>query len=117
MTGQIHFSSVTYRFWPVKLYKIITLRTIYPKKFLLRAYSSLKHSLSTTVLVAFHPGFQIKVPNPGLNWNLEVLVFVEREGWGQTNPHIKDENQKQTQPTYDARWFFFFFFFFFRNLY
>ena len=22
MTGQIHFSSVTYRFWPVKLYKI-----------------------------------------------------------------------------------------------
>ena len=21
MTGQIHFSSVTYRFWPVKLYK------------------------------------------------------------------------------------------------
>ena len=22
MTGQIHFSSVTYRFWPVKFYKI-----------------------------------------------------------------------------------------------
>ena len=22
MTGPIHFSSVTYRFWPVKLYKI-----------------------------------------------------------------------------------------------
>ena len=22
MTGQIHFRSVTYRFWPVKLYKI-----------------------------------------------------------------------------------------------
>ena len=37
-------------------------RYIFPKKLLLRAYSTLKHSLSTTVLVAFHPEFQIKVP-------------------------------------------------------
>ena len=49
-----------------------------------RAYSTLKHSLSTTVLVAFHPGFQIKVPQMTIQSNLlqleqlnsmEILVY------------------------------------------
>ena len=37
----------------------------------------------------------------GLNWNLEMLVFVE-EGKPENlekNPRSKDENQQQTQPT------------------
>ena len=38
------------------------------------------------------------------NWNLEMLVFMERgklENPGK-NPRSKDENQQQTQPTYDT---------------
>ena len=38
------------------------------------------------------------------NWNLEVLVFEERGNrstWRKTS-RSKDENQQQTQPTYDA---------------
>ena len=37
------------------------------------------------------------------NWNLEMLVFMEegkREN-PEKNPRSKDENQQQTQPTYD----------------
>ena len=39
-----------------------------------------------------------------LNWNLEVLIFVE--GGKSENPEknrwSKDESQQQTQPTFDA---------------
>ena len=40
----------------------------------------------------------------GSNWNLEILVFVEGEKPESPgkNPRSKDENQQQTQPTYDA---------------
>ena len=39
------------------------------------------------------------------NWNLEVLVFVEggKPENPEKNPRSRDENQQQTQPTYDAR--------------
>ena len=39
------------------------------------------------------------------NWNLVVLVFVEggKPENPEKNPRSKDENQQQTQPTYDAR--------------
>ena len=39
------------------------------------------------------------------NWNLEVLIFVEggKPENPEKNPWNKDENQQQTQPTYDAR--------------
>ena len=39
-----------------------------------------------------------------LNWNLEVLVFVEggKPEYPEKNPRSKDENQQQTQPTYNA---------------
>ena len=59
-------------------------RCIFPKKLLLRAYSTLKHSLSTTVLVAFHPRFQIKVPQMTIHSDLlqlkqlnsmEILIY------------------------------------------
>ena len=38
------------------------------------------------------------------NWNLEMLVFVERgkPENPEKNPRSRDENQQQTQPTYDA---------------
>ena len=38
------------------------------------------------------------------NWNLEVLVFMEggKPENLEKNPRSKDENQQQTQPTYDA---------------
>ena len=38
------------------------------------------------------------------NWNLEMLVFVEggKPEYPEKNPRSKDENQQQTQPTYDA---------------
>ena len=38
------------------------------------------------------------------NWNLEVLIFVEggKPENPEKNPRSKDENQQQTQPTYDA---------------
>ena len=35
------------------------------------------------------------------NWNLEMLVFEER-GKPETNPQSRNENQQQTQPTYDV---------------
>ena len=37
------------------------------------------------------------------NWNLKMLVFVEGEKleYPEKNPRSKDENQQQTQPTYD----------------
>ena len=40
-----------------------------------------------------------------LNWNLEMLVFVEggKPENPEKNPRSKDENQQQTQPTYDAK--------------
>ena len=55
MAGQIYFNSVTYRFWLVKLYKVNNSWTktgiiYFQKKLLLRAYSTLKHSLSSTKL-------------------------------------------------------------------
>ena len=38
------------------------------------------------------------------NWNLEMLVFVEggKPENPEKNPPSRDENQQQTQPTYDA---------------
>ena len=38
------------------------------------------------------------------NWNLEMLVFVEggKPEYPEKNPRSRDENQQQTQPTYDA---------------
>ena len=37
------------------------------------------------------------------NWNLELLVFVEggKPEYPEKNPRSRDENQQQTQPTYD----------------
>ena len=52
-------------------------RYIFPKKLFLRAYSTLKHSLSTTVLVAFHPGFHIKVPQMTIPSDLLQLNSME----------------------------------------
>ena len=48
MTGQFHFSSVTYRFWAVKFINETKVALYISKHFksLLRAYSTLKHSLS-----------------------------------------------------------------------
>ena len=36
-------------------------------------------------------------------WNLEVLVFVEggKPEYPEKNPRSRDENQQETQPTYD----------------
>jgi len=41
---------------------------------------------------------------PRSNWNLEVLVFMEggKPEYPEKNPRSKDENQQQTQPTYDT---------------
>ena len=38
------------------------------------------------------------------NWYLEMLVFVEggKPEHPEKNPRSRDENQQQTQPTYDA---------------
>ena len=38
------------------------------------------------------------------NWNLEMLVFVEggKPEYPEKKPRNRDENQQQTQPTYDA---------------
>ena len=39
------------------------------------------------------------------NWNLEMLVFFMEGGKPEDpekNPRSKDENQQQTQPTYDT---------------
>ena len=38
------------------------------------------------------------------NWNLEVLIFVKggKPENPEKNPRSKDENQQQTQPTYNA---------------
>ena len=38
------------------------------------------------------------------NWNLKLLVFVEKgkPEYPEKNPRSRDENQQQTQPTYDA---------------
>ena len=38
------------------------------------------------------------------NWNLEMLVFVEggKLENPEKNPRSRDENQQQTQPTYDV---------------
>ena len=38
------------------------------------------------------------------NWNLEMLVFAEggKPEYPEKNPRSKDENQEQTQPTYDT---------------
>ena len=40
----------------------------------------------------------------GSNWNLEMLVFVEggKPENPEKNPRRGDENQQQTQPTYDV---------------
>ena len=37
------------------------------------------------------------------NWNLEMLVFMEggKPDYPEKNPRSKDENQQQTQPTWD----------------
>ena len=38
------------------------------------------------------------------NWNLEMLVFTEggKPEYPKKNPRSRDENQQQTQPTYDT---------------
>ena len=38
------------------------------------------------------------------NWNLEMLIFVEggKPEYPEKTPRSRDENQQQTQPTYDA---------------
>ena len=38
------------------------------------------------------------------NWNLDMLVFKEggKPEYPEKNPWSKDENQQQTQPTYDT---------------
>ena len=38
------------------------------------------------------------------NWNLEMLVFEEggKPEYPEKNPQSRNENQQQTQPTYDA---------------
>ena len=44
--------------------------------------------------------------NSRSNWNLEMFVFEERgkpEYPERKTPRSKEENQQQTQPTYDAR--------------
>ena len=38
----------------------------------------------------------------GSNWNSEILVFVEAVKPGYLEKKNRDENQKQTQPTYDV---------------
>ena len=40
----------------------------------------------------------------GSSWNLGMLVFVEggKPEYPEKNPRSRDENQQQTQPTYDA---------------
>ena len=40
------------------------------------------------------------------NWNLKMLVFVEggKPEYPEKNPRSRDENQQQTQPTYDAEY-------------
>ena len=40
------------------------------------------------------------------NWNLEMLVFVEdrKPEYPEKNPQSRDENQRQTQPTYDGEY-------------
>ena len=42
--------------------------------------------------------------NSRSNWNLEMLIFVEggKPENPEKNPRSKDENQQQTQPTYDT---------------
>ena len=50
-------------------------------------------------------GARSKVPvRSRSNWNLEMLVFVKggKPENPEKNPRRKDENQQQTQPTYDA---------------
>ena len=43
--------------------------------------------------------------NSRLNWNLEMLIFVEggKLENPEKNPESKDDIQQQTQPTYDTR--------------
>ena len=43
-------------------------------------------------------------PVSRLNRNLDMLVFVEggKSEYPEKNPQSRDENQQQTQPTYDA---------------
>jgi len=38
------------------------------------------------------------------NWNLEMLVLMEggKPEYPEKDPRSKDENQQQTQPTYDT---------------
>ena len=42
--------------------------------------------------------------NSRSNWNLEMLIFEEggKPENPEKNPRSKDENQQQTQPTYDS---------------
>ena len=49
-------------------------------------------------------GISIFIHYSRSNWNLEVLVFVEggKSEDPEKNPRSKNENQQQTQPTYDA---------------
>ena len=43
-------------------------------------------------------------PTSRSNWNLEMLVFMEggKREYPEKNPLSKEENQQQTQPTYDT---------------
>ena len=65
-----HFNTCT---WPSN--ETLINHCHFKRKVYNRAYSTLKHSLSTTVLVAFHPGFQIKVPQN--NDNTQRLATTE----------------------------------------
>ena len=50
---------------------------------------------------------QLSQPVSRLNWNLEMLVFVEggKPEYPEKNPQSRDRrlNQQQTQPTYDVK--------------
>ena len=75
----------------------ITLSTLLIKKNVIIFYLPTKHqrALEARSKVSVHSRS---------NWNLEMLVFVEvgKLEKPEKNPRSKDENQQQTQPTYDT---------------
>ncbi len=52
----------------------------------------------------FHKVALLDPTDSRLNWNLEVLVFMEggKPENPEKNPGSKDKNQQQTQPTYGS---------------
>ena len=55
------------------------------------------------ILSGFH-GVGLLSTVSSSNWNLEMLIFVKggKPEYPEKNPRSRDENQQQTQPTYDA---------------